>query len=112
MKYKNEKYFSIFFLVVVLVVHAIVDSHPPQTTFKGRVFMTHPTKAIYKVLLTEHVKTNGSQLLYEENDVLSSMQKIEGIDYHQEVEVSIRNSKSTRNFDWMIFYFRVFLTQE
>lgn len=27
-----------------------------KTTFKGRVFMTHPTKAIYKLLLTDYIR--------------------------------------------------------
>ncbi|CAF2134306.1 unnamed protein product [Brassica rapa] len=29
-----------------------------KTTFKGRVFMTHATKAIYKLLLTDYVKVS------------------------------------------------------
>ena len=28
----------------------------PQTTFKGRVFMTHATKAIYRWLLSDYIK--------------------------------------------------------
>lgn len=30
-----------------------------KTSFKGRVFMTHPTKAIYKMLLTDYVKVSN-----------------------------------------------------
>ena len=30
-----------------------------KTNFKGKVFMTHPTKAIYKMLLSDYVKVNS-----------------------------------------------------
>ncbi|PRP78496.1 putative cleavage and polyadenylation specificity factor [Planoprotostelium fungivorum] len=59
-----------------------------QTTFKGRVFMTHPAKALYKMILIEQIKAGNHSLLYEENEVEASMQKIEGITYHTEMEVS------------------------
>ena len=32
----------------------------PQTTFKGRVFMTHATKAIYRWLLSDYIKVRYS----------------------------------------------------
>jgi len=55
-------------------------SNFPQTTFKGRVFMTHATKAIYKLLLTDYVKVSKvsvEDMLYNENDIARSMEKIE-----------------------------------
>jgi cleavage and polyadenylation specificity factor subunit 3 len=51
--------------------------------------MTHPTKAIYKMLLTDYVKVSNiaiEEMLYDEQDLVNSMKKIEAINYHQEVE--------------------------
>jgi Cft2 family RNA processing exonuclease len=51
-----------------------------QTTFKGRVFMTHATKAIYKLLLSDYVKVSKvsvEDMLYDESDIARSMDKIE-----------------------------------
>ena len=51
--------------------------------------MTHATKAIYKMLLSDFVKVSntGGELIYKEADINDSMNKIETIDYHQEIEV-------------------------
>ncbi|CAH1767085.1 2575_t:CDS:10, partial [Entrophospora sp. SA101] len=60
------------------------------TTFQGRVFMTHPTKAIYKWLLSDYVRVSNvalDDMLYDEKDLQRSYDKIEAVDYHQEVEV-------------------------
>lgn len=67
-----------------------------KTTFKGRVYMTHPTKAIYKWLLADYVKVTSvagganddDQQLYTEADLTRSYERIIAIDYHQEVEYS------------------------
>jgi cleavage and polyadenylation specificity factor subunit 3 len=57
-----------------------------KTNFKGRVFMTHPTKAIYKWLIQDSVRVGGasstSQPVYTEADHLSTFPMIEAIDYH------------------------------
>ncbi|KAL9017348.1 MAG: hypothetical protein Q9185_005346 [Variospora sp. 1 TL-2023] len=60
-----------------------------KTNFRGRVFMTHPTKAIYKWLIQDNVRvqnTNSSSdartQLYNEADHLSTFPQIEAIDYH------------------------------
>jgi cleavage and polyadenylation specificity factor subunit 3 len=59
-----------------------------KTNFKGRVFMTHPTKAIYKWLIQDSVRVSGassntaSQPVYTEADHLSTFPQIEAIDYH------------------------------
>ncbi|XP_034201524.1 cleavage and polyadenylation specificity factor subunit 3-I-like isoform X2 [Prunus dulcis] len=61
-----------------------------KTTFKGRVFMTYATKAIYKLLLTDYVKVSKvsvEDMLFDEQDINASMDKIEVIDFHQTVEV-------------------------
>jgi len=60
-----------------------------KTEFKGRIFMTHPTKAIYKLLLSDFVKVSDSSpddMLFSEQDLVKSLDKIESIDYHQELE--------------------------
>eukprot|EP00808_Paulinella_micropora_P028429 g165.t1 len=59
-----------------------------KTTFKGRTFMTHATKSIYKLLLQDSVKVSTadeSESLYTEKDIVASMSKIEAINYHQVV---------------------------
>lgn len=77
-----------------------------QTNFKGRVFMTHATKAIYRWLLSDFVRvtsmtgggdegrtennlTNaaGSANLYTDEDLMTSFERIETIDYHSTIEV-------------------------
>ncbi|CAD6506023.1 BgTH12-06955 [Blumeria graminis f. sp. triticale] len=77
---------------VLLISHFHVDhaaSLPyvlSKTNFKGRVFMTHPTKAIYKWLIQDSVRVGGasstSQPVYTEADHLSTFPLIEAIDYH------------------------------
>lgn len=78
-----------------------------QTNFKGRVFMTHATKAIYRWLLSDFVRVttlfgggdgekqddetqqneSGSANLYTDEDLMMSFEKIETIDYHSTIEV-------------------------
>ncbi|OAX80362.1 endoribonuclease ysh1 [Emergomyces africanus] len=60
-----------------------------KTNFKGRVFMTHATKAIYKWLIQDNVRvTNTSSssdqrtTLYTEQDHLSTLSHIEAIDFN------------------------------
>ncbi|KAL6008608.1 Cleavage and polyadenylation specificity factor subunit 3-I [Asimina triloba] len=82
---------------VLLVTHFHLDhaaSLPyflEKTTFRGKVFMTHATKAIYKLLLSDYVKVSKvsvEDMLYDEQDILRSMDKIEVIDFHQTLEVN------------------------
>jgi cleavage and polyadenylation specificity factor subunit 3 len=61
-----------------------------KTTFKGRCFMTHATKAIYRWLLADYIKVSNISaelMLYNESDLESSMDKIETINFHEEKEV-------------------------
>lgn len=79
-----------------------------QTNFRGRVFMTHATKAIYRWLLSDFVRVTSilgsgdesrsmdnsqqggaatSANLYTDEDLMSSFDKIETIDYHSTIEV-------------------------
>ncbi|KAI0142483.1 beta-lactamase-like protein [Hypoxylon sp. NC0597] len=79
---------------VLLISHFHVDhaaSLPyvlAKTNFRGRVFMTHPTKAIYKWLIQDSIRVGNtssnptSQPVYTEQDHLSTFSQIEAIDYH------------------------------
>ncbi|KAG0229855.1 Cleavage and polyadenylation specificity factor subunit 3 [Actinomortierella wolfii] len=81
---------------VLLITHFHVDHSAAlpyfteTTTFKGRVFMTHPTKAIFKWLLSDYVKVSNvssNDALYDDAQLSSCYDKIEAIDYHQEINV-------------------------
>eukprot|EP00252_Welwitschia_mirabilis_P019233 TRINITY_DN4396_c0_g1_i3.p1 TRINITY_DN4396_c0_g1~~TRINITY_DN4396_c0_g1_i3.p1 ORF type:complete len:579 (-),score=113.63 TRINITY_DN4396_c0_g1_i3:183-1919(-) len=53
--------------------------------------MTHATKAIYKLLLSDYVKVSKvsvEDMLFDEQDIVRSMDKIEVIDFHQHLEVN------------------------
>ncbi|WAR03884.1 CPSF3-like protein [Mya arenaria] len=61
-----------------------------KTGFKGRCFMTHASKAIYRWLLSDYVKVSNigtDDMLYSDKDIENSMDKIETINFHQEVDV-------------------------
>lgn len=70
-----------------------------HTRFQGQVFMTHATKAIYRWLLQDFVRVTSignnflkvenetSNNLYTDEDIISSFEKIETIDYHSTHEV-------------------------
>jgi len=66
--------------------------------FKGRIFATHPTKAIMRLMLQNHIRTDTVRLaadgttpdegqqeapLYTEADLLACLDKIEVIDFQQ-----------------------------
>ncbi|KAK4694301.1 cleavage and polyadenylation specificity factor subunit 3, partial [Lecanoromycetidae sp. Uapishka_2] len=66
-----------------------------KTNFRGRVFMTHPTKAIYKWLIQDSVRVQNLSsssdqrtTLYTEAEHLSTFSQIEAIDYHTTHTVS------------------------
>ena len=57
-----------------------------HTEFKGEIYMTHPTKAIYKLVISDYVKVSNTairEMLYDEKDLLYSMERVKLIDYHQ-----------------------------
>lgn len=61
-----------------------------KTSFKGRCFMTHATKAIYRWLLSDYIKVSNiatEQMLYSEADLEASMDKIETINFHEEKDI-------------------------
>ena len=62
-----------------------------RTGFRGRVFMTHSTKAIYRLMLADFARVGKAateEQIFTEQELQRSMDKIEVIDYHQEVEVA------------------------
>lgn len=82
---------------LVLVTHYHLDhiaSLPfflERTGFHGKVYMTHPTKAIYKWLLMDYVKVSHispEETIFTEKDLISSFDKINAVDYHQEIDVN------------------------
>ncbi|KAE9984876.1 hypothetical protein BLS_000959 [Venturia inaequalis] len=86
---------------VLLISHFHVDhaaSLPyvlAKTNFRGRVFMTHPTKAIYKWLIQDSVRVGNlsssaesRNILYTEADHLTTFPRIEAIDYYTTHTVS------------------------
>lgn len=71
-----------------------------RTGFKGRIFMTHPTKAVIRLLLSDYLRlltmknhyqanseTDESDMLYTEAELQSCVDKIELIDYHQTISL-------------------------
>tara|TARA_R110002003_G_scaffold244_10_gene17509 strand:+ start:4356 stop:5720 length:1365 start_codon:yes stop_codon:yes gene_type:complete len=66
-----------------------------KTNFKGRVFMTHPTKAIYKWLIQDSVRVGNMSSssetkiqMYTEADHLNTFPMIEAIDFYTTHTVS------------------------
>ena len=61
-----------------------------KTAFKGKVYMTHPTKAILKWLLNDYIRIINSasdEDFYTEKDLENCYNKIIPIDYHQVIDV-------------------------
>ncbi|CAG0915986.1 unnamed protein product [Notodromas monacha] len=62
-----------------------------KSNFRGRCFMTHASKAIYRWLLSDYIKVSNigaDQMLYTEADLEASMDRIETINFHEEREVN------------------------
>ncbi|CDW53428.1 cleavage and polyadenylation specificity factor [Trichuris trichiura] len=62
-----------------------------KTSFRGRCFMTHATKAIYRMILSDYIKVSNigaDHMLYSENELEKSMDKIEVIDFREQKEVN------------------------
>ncbi|KAF1985221.1 metallo-beta-lactamase superfamily protein [Aulographum hederae CBS 113979] len=87
--------FDISTVDILLISHFHLDhaaSLPyvlAKTNFRGRVFMTHPTKAIYKWLIADSVRIGNMSStaenrvqLYNESDHLSTFPQIEAIDFY------------------------------
>eukprot|EP00020_Sapocribrum_chincoteaguense_P007484 CAMPEP_0170755874 /NCGR_PEP_ID=MMETSP0437-20130122/13740_1 /TAXON_ID=0 /ORGANISM="Sexangularia sp." /LENGTH=711 /DNA_ID=CAMNT_0011095051 /DNA_START=8 /DNA_END=2140 /DNA_ORIENTATION=- len=52
------------------------------------IFMTHPTRAILSMVLRQSVRMDVDQFGVTEEDVMAVLEKVEVINYHQEVEVN------------------------
>ncbi|KAL3809658.1 hypothetical protein ACHAXA_000341 [Cyclostephanos tholiformis] len=98
---------------VLLVSHFHLDhaaSLPyftERTGFKGRIFMTHPTRAVIRLLLGDYLRLMAMKrggggggggdgggdvddgVLYTESELQSCVDKIELIDYHQTIELDL-----------------------
>lgn len=84
---------------VLLVTHFHLDhvaSLPyltEKTSFKGRIFMTHPTKAVTRLLLGDYYRllqmknAKEEDVLWTDSDLSACMDKIELIDYHTTITV-------------------------
>lgn len=84
---------------VVLITHFHLDhaaSLPyltERTTFKGRIFMTHPTKAVLKLLLGDYLRllsmrnAKSEDVLYTEAELQACLAKVELIDFHTTVHI-------------------------
>ena len=84
---------------ILLITHFHLDhaaSLPyftERTGFRGRIFMTHPTKAVLRLLLGDYLRllnmknAKPEDILYTEAELQSCIEKIELIDYHQTVTV-------------------------
>lgn len=81
---------------LLLVTHFHIDHcaalpyFTERTAFNGRIFMTHATKAVMKLLLADNIRQNVSKStrpLYTNKELSSCIDKIETIDYHQTIDV-------------------------
>ena len=62
-----------------------------KTTFRGKCFMTHATKAIFFWMLSDYIKVSNistDQQLFTDSDLEAAMDKIETINFHEEKEVA------------------------
>lgn len=83
-------------LDLILITHFHLDHSAAlpyflsKTDFKGRVFMTHPTKSIYLLLLQDFIRVSSISTpdpLFDEIDLNNSMDRIETVNFHQVVNV-------------------------
>lgn len=64
-----------------------------RTSFNGRIFMTHPTKSVIRLLLGDYLRllqmknVKSEDVLYTETELQACLEKIELIDYHTTVNV-------------------------
>lgn len=80
---------------IILITHFHIDHcaalpyFTERTPFKGRIFMTHATKAVMKLLLADNIRLNNtdSRPLYNDHELSNCIDKIETIDFHQTIDV-------------------------
>jgi len=82
-------------LDLILITHFHIDHcaalpyFTEKTNFQGRIFMTHATKAVMKLLLSDNIRLNtrSARPLYTDKDLSACIDKCEVIDFHETREV-------------------------
>ena len=65
-----------------------------RTRFRGKIYMTHPTKAVTRLLLGDYLRllqmknAQNEDILYTERELQACMDKVELIDYHTVVTLT------------------------
>ncbi|RVD92528.1 beta-lactamase fold-containing exonuclease [Tubulinosema ratisbonensis] len=61
-----------------------------KTNFNGRVFMTHPTKSILRLLLNDYSRlvSAGVEDSFSDNELKKCMDRIRTIDYYQQIRIN------------------------
>lgn len=78
---------------LLLITHFHIDHvaalphFTEKTNFKGRVFMTHPTKAVMQMMLRDFLRVSNISVddqIYDDKDLNNCVAKVEITDFHQE----------------------------
>ncbi|ETV96210.1 hypothetical protein, variant 3 [Aphanomyces invadans] len=78
---------------LLLITHFHIDHvaglphFTEKTGFKGRIFMTHPTKAVMQMMLRDFLRVSNISVedqIYDDKDLERCVAKVEIIDFHQE----------------------------
>ncbi|CAK4073151.1 unnamed protein product [Aphanomyces euteiches] len=78
---------------LLLITHFHIDHvaglphFTEKTGFKGRIFMTHPTKAVMQMMLRDFLRVSNISVddqIYDDKDLEKCVSKVEIIDFHQE----------------------------
>lgn len=84
----------------VLITHAHIDhtGRLPKLVkegFKGKIFMTHPTRDFIEIMLydscdimSEEAEREHRELLYSRKDVARTLELIEGVEYGKKIQVT------------------------
>ncbi|KAJ0397561.1 hypothetical protein P43SY_003436 [Pythium insidiosum] len=82
---------------LLLITHFHIDHvaalphFTEKTDFKGRVFMTHPTKAVMQMMLRDFLRVSNISVddqIYDDKDLNNCVSKVEIIDFHQEKTIN------------------------
>jgi len=75
---------------LVLITHFHMDhcaSLPYLTekleNFNAKIFMTHATKAVMALLVSDYIRVSGGDIEFDRNDLQNCLDKVEVIDFHQ-----------------------------
>lgn len=78
---------------MILITHFHIDHcaalpyFTEKTNFKGKIFMTHATKAVMKLLLSDNIRLQArSTPLYTEEELQRCIDKIDVFDFHQTID--------------------------